>query len=335
MASQCTSKEVMSLMGLIDTYKRWVNFETKNDRCYKSYHPSEFGKCLRAQQYKHYVHLGLIKVTYKAFDSKTLRLFDKGHWMHERWARYFEDIGILRGRWKCKNPLCFLFDDKGKLKTGTNNIESLFEKKKTRIYGMDDSLGSFKPDQCVCGCKDFQYCETPVVSEELNIKGSADVILDCSTLDFEKFNSVRSTFNPEFLPTDGAKVVGDMKTIGQSAWDFQLNKKGAHKPYLIQLTCYTHILDCDYGVLMYENKNNSELKWYKVERNEEWWETIKWQSKTMQKMVSNKQLPPPRPEDKSSYECRGCEFSSLCHKSGIWKDKDLNKKRKGFYKSLL
>ena len=86
---------------------------------------------------------------------------------------------------------------------------------------------------------------------------------------------------------------------------------------------------------MYENKNNSELKWYKVERNDEWWEVIQWQAKTMMEMTKNKKLPPPRPTDRSSYDCKSCDFASLCHKSKIWQDSGLDKYRKSFYKCLL
>ncbi len=55
-------KEVSSAIELIDTYKRHVHFSQKGLRSYKHYHPSEMGKCLRSQQYKHYAHLGYIDV---------------------------------------------------------------------------------------------------------------------------------------------------------------------------------------------------------------------------------------------------------------------------------
>ena len=328
------SKEIASFLGLVDTYKRWIHFKTKDDRCYEYYHPSEFGKCLRAQQYKHYASLDLIKVEHKEIESKILRLFDKGHNMHKRWVDYFEELGILRGKWKCKNVLCRMFDDTGKIKKDINT-KKIIEENKSRVYGRNELKGVFKPEKCVCGCKDFYYLEIPVISEKLKIKGNADVVLDCSSFNVDMFKDIRLTFDPKFLPVNGDMVVADMKSIGQSAWDFQLKKRGAHKSYLIQLICYIHILDCKYGILMYENKNTSELKFYKVDRNDEWWETIEWQSNMMQEMISNKQLPPPRPNEKSSYDCKSCEFASLCHSSSIWKDSQLDKKRKKFYKCLL
>ena len=292
--------------------------------------------CLREQQYKHYVQQGYLSVEPSEFDSKLLRLFDKGHNMHNRWSNYFKDIGVLRGRWKCKNLLCRLFDDDGKeLDHNTQSISITCKKNNSRIYGGDEQKGIFEPKVCVCGCEDFEYMETSVRDDKLNMSGHADVILDCSNLDVNKFKGVMSTFNSDFLPKDGETAVGDMKTIGQSGWDFQLQKKGPHKYYVIQLLIYMHILDCNYGLLMYENKNNSELRWYKIERNDKWWEIVKWQAKQMIEMAKDKKLPPPRYNSKSNYSCKNCSFKTLCHKSGIWKDSNLNNKMKNFYRELL
>jgi CRISPR/Cas system-associated exonuclease Cas4 (RecB family) len=332
------SKEVTSLMGLIDTYKRWKNYQTKGDRSYKHYHPSEWGKCLRKQQYKHYTELGLIEVEHATFDSKILRLFDKGHNMHDRWTTYFDDIGgVLRGRWRCSNLICYLYDDKGFLKKDVKDedISKVMSEGKTRIYGRDVQAGSFRPEKCVCGNTNFTYLEAFVEDKSLNLKGRSDMILDCTNLDKDRFKEVRSTFDMRYLPTKGKFIVGDFKTINQSSWTYQLEKRGPHKEYIIQIMIYSYILGAEYGVIMYENKNNSEMKWYKIEKNDDWWETIKWQAKTMIEMTNDRKLPPPRPTSKTTYDCKQCEFKQLCHKSKIWKDKDLDSKRKNFYKILL
>ena len=331
-----TSKEVTALLGLVVTYRRWKNFDSFGDRRYKHYHPSEWGKCLRSQQYKHYVELGFLKTEPTVFESKLLRLFDKGHNMHNRWTNYFDDMGgILRGRWRCGNSSCYMFEDDGTLKSKLTpkQISKILEEKKRRVHGSSAAQGIFRPDKCACGCSEFNYLETHVENKELNMKGNSDLLLDCSYLDSEKFKEVRSTFNIKYLPK--TPIVGDLKTIGSSSWEYQLNKRGPHKYYLIQLTIYMYILDCEYALLMYENKDNSQVKWYKVERNDKWWEIIKWQSKKMQSMVANKQLPPPRPLYKSSYDCKSCDFKGICHKSKIWKNPKLEDKREGFYQELL
>jgi CRISPR/Cas system-associated exonuclease Cas4 (RecB family) len=336
--SMYTPKELTALVGLVDTYKRWSQFIKRDDRRYDKYHPSEWGKCLRNQQYRHYKDLGFIEVEHKGMNSKILRLFDKGHNMHNRWVSYFDDMGgILRGQWKCKNSLCNMFDDNGKLKNnlGNGEIKKIFDSKKTRRYGKKEKCGSFKPLVCKCGGSEFEYIESSVKDESLNMSGHADLIIDCSNLKIDRFKEVVSTFDLRFLPTNNKKIVIDMKSIGSNQWRTQLERKGAHKAYIIQLTIYSYILDCEYGVLMYENKDNSQIKCYKIDKNDEWWEAIKWQATTMQNMVEDRKLPPPRPVEKSSYECKQCDFRSICHTSGIWKDPNLNKKRKSFYKVLL
>ena len=329
-----TPQEITSLMNLVDTYIRWKTTTTRQDRSYAHYHPSEFGKCLRAQQYKHYAWKGLIEVKYPEPDSEKQRLFAKGHNMHERWAGYFDEIGnILLGRWKCKNILCYLFDDESKLDMSDEKVESLYKKPKTRIYGKNSPI--LKPDKCICGCRDFEYLEAHVSDPELNLKGNSDLLINCEKLKELRFKGTRISYNPKFLPLGKSRVVIDMKTVGSNAWKNQILAKGPHKDYFIQLTIYVHILDCDYGVIAYENKDNSKMMWFQVPRNDEWWEIIQYQSKMMIEMSKSRKLPPPKYSSKACYSCKWCEFRELCHKSKVWEDPNLEKKRREFYKSLL
>lgn len=328
-------KEIQNLMSLVDTYKRHKFEKHKHDRKYDMYHPSEWGHCLRLQQYKHYAWKGYIKIDTKPMDTRMLRLFDQGHNMHDRWAKYLQEMKVLRGKWKCTNPLCYLFDDKGNAKKISDNLlDKLFSEGKTRIYGASDLKGVFEPDKCKCGCSEFEYMEVQVRSDELNIKGNADVIWDCSKINNKSFPLSNSVFNLDLLPKNDEIIVGDMKSVKLSGLSSQLDKSGPHKYYLIQLTIYVHILNCAYGVLMYECKDNNELRWFKVPRNDKWWEIIKWQAKQMIEMSKEKLLPPPRHEKKSFY-CRNCDFKQLCHKSKVWDRKDLQEQQLRFYKELL
>jgi len=235
-----TPQEITSLMNLIDTFIRWEVSNNRGNRSYTHYHPSEFGKCLRMQQYKHYAWKGLIDVKYPDADSEKHRLFHKGHNMHDRWSNYFDRIGnVLLGRWKCKNKLCYLFDDDGKMKSEFS-IKSLY-KSSSRIYGDDAPI--FKPKKCCCGCSSFKYLETYVREPELNIRGQADLVINCDNLKEERFKGTRISYNSKFLPSKNSKVVIDMKTCGSNAWKNQIMAKGPHKDYMVQLTIYTHILD--------------------------------------------------------------------------------------------
>ncbi len=330
-----TPKKMISKIEIIGRKEAQCITVSNPDGLYLTNHCIITHNCLRSQQYKHYAWKGLIDVRLPDPDSTKQRLFDKGHNMHDRWSNYFDKIGgILLGRWRCKNLLCYMFDDKGNVK---NNypLEEIYKDKKTRIMGEKEVGGIFRPKKCVCGCSDFEYLETHVRCPEFNIKGNADIVLNCKNLNEERFKGVRISYNNKFLPLKDSKVVIDMKTCGSNAWKNQIMAKGPHKDYLIQLTIYTHILDCDYGIIAYENKDNSKMAWFQVPRNDEWWEVIKYQTKTMIEMSKNRKLPPPKYSSKSNYSCKWCEFRELCHKSKIWDSPNLNKNRREFYKSLL
>ena len=329
-----TPQEVISMQNLIDTFLRWRTASTRNDRSYDHYHPSEFGKCLRQQQYKHYAWKGFIDVKHSVIDSEKQRLFDKGHNMHDRWSDYFDKIGnVLLGRWQCKNPLCYMFNDVGDMNE-TFSLKSLYKTNAGRVMG-GNGEPIFRPKKCVCGCSDFKYLETPVSDPELNMKGNADLVINCENLKEERFEGTRISYNKKFLPLKKGKVVIDMKTCGSNAWKNQIMAKGPHKDYLIQLTIYTHILNCDYGIVAYENKDNSKIKWFQVPRNDSWFEIISYQAKAMMEMAKNKKLPPPKYTSKSNYSCKWCDFRNLCHNSKIWDSPSLDNKRREFYKSLL
>lgn len=330
-ASFNTCPEVASIMGVVDTHIRWSEKNKRKERKYFRYHPSEFGGCLRRQQYLHYNQLGFIEVEPQDVSSQMLRLWGKGHNMHSRWVSYFQDIGALRGYWQCANPLCLFKDDSGK----PDSSLSLEQKKeiaksgKSRIHGRNEVFGIFKPDRCQCGCYTFNYHEISVHSEELNFAGHIDMILDFSKFD-ENIYDIRKTFNSDLLPKE--PVVVDMKTAGEWQFKNQVKKYGAHEKYIVQLNIYLHLLNLNtYGILIYENKSDSDLAIFKVAKNDKLIKKICWQAEAMQAMKEDRLLPPPKPETKDDYECGKCEFSNICHKSLIWEDDLLHVKRQKFY----
>jgi hypothetical protein len=336
-----TPPEVSSLLGLIDTFCRWKDAKGKGSRQYYKYHPSEWGKCLRQQQYKHFVQLGYIQPPPMIQNGgQQVRLFDTGHTMHHRWQEdYFANIGtILRGVWACGNAMCHAFDDKGNLRPLEKLSEhelKLIDEGVTRHYGREEKQGVFRPEKCVCGCKKFAYKEVCVQSDELNIKGNCDIILDFSKFDpnmFE-FPGIRKSFNEKMFPK--RPIIVDMKTTGEWSWKSKVMKEGVHKEYIIQLLIYVHVLDAEYGVVWYENKSDSQSIAFKVERDDAKFEEIKRQAAMMKRMSERRMLPPPRPTDQDCFECSKCEFAKVCEKSGIWDDEKLDEKRKFFYGSLL
>ena len=326
--------EIISIMGTIDTYLRWRE-KNKDPRGYEIYHPSSFGKCLRNMQYKRYAAMGLIKEDSEEFDSKMLRLFETGHHTQSRWEKYFTDMGILRGIWACANPFCSKFDENSKYTSEEGSGKS-------RIYGLDDKLGCFKPEKCDCGCERFFYDELSVGDKELNLYGHSDMVLDYSRFDPEKYKGVLQTFDVLSLPS--CPIVADMKTIKAKRFDGMVKfGKPPSFEYQIQLQIYMNMLGCDYGMLIYECKDDSRTAAYKIEKNPDHWEIIKSQAKKMNEMVIAKKedgtplriLPPPRPRDKTSWECNYCGFNKMCRVSSVWDDPNIDSKRKNFYGDLL
>ena len=335
-------EDILAISGLVDAHLRYKNTQGP-PRGYGYYHPSAFGKCLRLMQYMRYESMGLVESQKEEVESVMIRIWDKGHNMHRRWAKYFEEMGVLRGVWQCTNPLCFDMDDPNSTKEDKlRKLQSPFhyvdedgkDQYISKVYGLDDKLGAFKPEKCTCGSTHFIYHEITVSAPELNLKGHSDLILDFSKLNLQKFKDAGILYDGSNLPTE--PVVADMKTCNDYTFKQKVCHMGPSLEYQIQLSIYSNILGCKYGLLIYENKNDSTLRMFKIPAGTEtMFEHVKKQAETMNKMVEFKMLPPPRVFEKDSYECTKCPFAKICHSSKIWSDPQLKEKRQAFYGNLL
>jgi len=325
-------EDIQSFMGLIETYLQ-ADLKNAPSRGYTTWHPSAFGKCLRKMMYQRYSDMGLIETPEQKVKSNMIRLWALGHDVQARWERYFTDLGILRGVWQCKSAHCRLFDDNG-IYTGESGISIEKAPGKARRYGDDEIQGVFKPEKCICGNREFKYHEVAVRDKEMNLVGHADMVLDFSRLDESKLDGVKKLFNRDFLPTD--VVVVDLKTCNQNSFRNKVMKKGPDFGYQVQLTIYANLLDCSYGILIYECKNDSLVKAFHIPRNADtWFKEIRRQALAMNVMVEKKKLPPPRPCSKKNYECDYCEYSGRCFASDIWGSEELGQIRRSFYGKLL
>ena len=333
--------EVQALSGVLNTFLRWKSLNGP-PRGHEQFHPSAFGGCLRRMQYQRYAERGEIKVQQEAHEAKTVRIFDTGHAMHARWSKYWEDLGVLRGIWECINPCCRLWKDNGSPdpammapNADAPNILTVNEFAKNyppRKYGLNDKLGDFKPEKCACGGTKFHYHELTVHDDALNFHGHVDQILDFSRFPgskmFKQGNPVKVLFDDADLPKK--PILNDMKSVNSFGFKSKL-EHGAPFGYRVQVNIYIHILDLDYGLLYFENKDDSNTRVIHVERDAALWEKIKEQALMMQEMSVDLVLPPPRPDSKESYDCRYCEYQSICHKSDVWKRQDLDNLRRKFY----
>jgi hypothetical protein len=337
--------DVVSMSNLLDDFFQWQN-GISPPRGYEHYHPSAFGQCLRQMQYRRYAEKGMVPLGAVKVESRMLRLWEMGNSVHRRWMHYFDRMGVLRGVWQCTNPFCKIIGDDGKMITNVDNgyiqeisykpLHEIDENGKavyhTRTYGLEDRKGVFRPEKCLCGHKHFQYHEILVEDALLNFCGHADLILDFSRLNISGIKI--KNCNLDELPKE--PFVVDIKSINEYEYKNKVCKIGPHFKYQIQLVIYTNILDCPFGLLLYENKNDCSIRMFKIERSTETiFETIKRQAIRMNNMVEFNRLPPPRPFSKDEYECTNCPFTSICHVSAIWDDAELNQKRIRFYDNLL
>ena len=64
----------------------------------------------------------------------------------------------------------------------------------------------------------------------------------------------------------------ELKSINEKGFnDLKSSPKHDH---FIQLQIYLNLLNKDYGIVLYENKNDQKLKAFKVERDVKVWETL-------------------------------------------------------------
>jgi hypothetical protein len=89
-----------------------------------------------------------------------------------------------------------------------------------------------------------------------------------------------------------------------------------------QLQSYLNVGDFEYGYLYYYNKNDSTRKWWRVERDEEFWKGIVAQNEALIDAVNARRIPERQysaqfdlngdMKDTSDWQCRWCDWSRIC-----------------------
>ncbi len=253
-----------------------------NDRDYNHFHPSEWDNCSRKNAYHYYEAKGFLEVSKNAIktDPQLQRIFDVGHWMHDRWRSYLERLGCLRGRWLCQNFMSHL---------------------QPKIYGLDDRWGCFRPDKCDCGSTRFEYKEVGFVDSETMWTGHVDAILDVGQLQNKK--------------AEEDLIVIDLKSINP----FEFNKLTAPKnTHMTQMQIYLYLSGLPIGKFLYENKGNQSVKEFLVPRDDSFIEIKKAEAIRLKYIVEHvnqdeKRVLPQRAHEKKGHtECLGCKFRANC-----------------------
>lgn len=256
-----------------------------NPRRYDIFHPSAWGSCLRKIAYQFYNEQdSFLQRQESDIDLRLERVFDNGHKMHFRWQEYLTNAKILRGCWKCG-------------KCG-------------QVYGRESALGIFSPLQTdpnwECGCGGntingpaLEYQEVVVCSEkEYNFKGNVDAIVDLRGSPWGQGNEY------DVFVVDFKSMKDDMFS----------DLRQAKYEHIVQTNIYMWILDLQLAVVLYENKDNQQVKEMLVPRDDELIEKIKRQALKMVEVLRHRKLPNrPAGFTRSKFPCRYCEFQRLCY----------------------
>lgn len=258
----------------------------QNVRDYSYFHSSEWHKCHRRTVYEYYKSQGhiTVDVPLPVVNTGLQKIFDNGHYLHDRCRAYLEGTSSLKGWWVCVN----------------------FSKHpdRAKVYGENEKLGIHRPSECECGCKKFGYREVRFLCEETNWGGSVDAIIDCSS------------YISGVLPVEDTHLIIDFKSINM----FQFAKLIGPKPeHYSQMQIYFYLSGLKYGKFVYENKNTQEWTEFLVVRDDEWIAKESYKAKELKYITQTlnakgQRVLPPRPYAEMADECLECSFSKLCWK---------------------
>jgi hypothetical protein len=262
-----------------------------NDRKYDVFHPSEWDGCHRKIAYSFYESQGVITIDKAAlkFDPQLERIFDNGHFMHARWGRYLEELGILRGKWMCKNWMAHT--EKG--------VEQGDIRYVPRIFGQDNTTGVPKPDRCECGSDRFEYVELGFHDEMVtNWGGHLDAIVDIPG-------------SPEGTPP----IIVDFKTMNP----FQFGTLDSPLPkHKTQMQIYLYLSKLQMGKFIYEDKGNQKVKEFNVYRDDDYIAVKVEEAKFLRKCVTGRNKKGQRALPDRAYmsaghkECMKCKYRGHC-----------------------
>lgn len=228
-----TKKHAKRLLGNVE---RHILARPPGDRRTDVLHPSEIIKrdwCKRASYF-------LLQGHTKVSDKPGLRLqsiFDEGHAIHDKWQKWFYEMGVLHGQFRC--TAC------NKMTWGTS------------------------PDMCeICQHKDLVYSEVTLVDNSLRIAGHTDGWIkgigdDCLI-------EIKS-IGPGTIRNEGPQLMWDNNQDVFAAW------KSIRRPFsshLLQGQMYLELMNrmghkLDEIVFIYEFKADQDYKEFAVKRDYE------------------------------------------------------------------
>ena len=281
-----------SLVAKIDKFLLKMPDESGEDRGHGMNSPSAVGYCIRSVVYG---RMGIRKTSLTP--PRLQRIFDNGNYTHDRLQTYLEKMGILKLRevpvW---NEELQIMGHSDGLIAMTPMQLSILEIKSINDNGFGKLIEA-KPEH-VRQAHVYMYC-----LEELRKQITAHTVVKDRNLLKNKLAKKYEALMDTFV-TDGSRFTKEEKI------KFKLE-------YLVK------VLDLLAGtakpintvILLYENKNNQDLKSFTIKWDEEIIAEIKGLYAFLNICIKEDEIPD-RPEGatgKSSTMCRGCDYADKCY----------------------
>lgn len=292
-------------ISIVDAVNRELQNKAINefeslDRDYTYFHASEWDKCHRQIAYHYYYAKGWISVDRSSLkiDPVSQRIFDNGHWMHDRWRLYLEKSGALMGVWVC-------------------------EKCNTK-HGDKEKLGVLKPSHCnICDHEKIHYEEISLFNEETWWGGHVDAVIDVEL--FRKYQ-LNLAFNgnipenyqgTETNSYEDKYLLVDFKTINPRSYNDLTAPMSDH---ITQMQIYLFLTGLKYGKFIYEDKWTQNTKEYLVVRDDNLIAVKKEESFNLKYTLTHtnsqglRVLPARAYQERTHRNCLQCQFRGHCWK---------------------
>jgi CRISPR/Cas system-associated exonuclease Cas4 (RecB family) len=221
---------------LLGDIERHLLLRPVGDRDYTVLHPSDIIKkdwCKRGSYF-------LLKGHTRIAEKPNLRLqsiFDEGHAIHAKWQNWFQEMGVLHGKFRCLS---------------CNHI----------TWGTS-------PETCEsCGWKTLEYAEVTLVDNELRIAGHTDGWIkgigdDCLI-------EIKS-IGPGTIRSEAPALMQDANGDFMKAWT---NVRRPFGPHIMQGQVYLELMrrmgnEVEEIVFLYELKADQSYKEFSVKRDYE------------------------------------------------------------------
>ena len=221
---------------LLGDIERHLLLRPVGERDYTVLHPSDMIKkdwCKRGSYF-------LLKGHERVAEKPNLRLqsiFDEGHAIHAKWQNWFQEMGVLHGKFRCLSCL--------EITWGTS------------------------PSECgKCGWKTLEYAEVTLVDEELRIAGHTDGWIkgigdDCLI-------EIKSV-GPGTIRSEAPNLMMDADGDFMKAWG---NVRKPFGPHVLQGQLYLELMkrmgnDVNEIVFLYELKADQSYKEFSVKADYE------------------------------------------------------------------